>query len=547
MVISTAYAQQQSPKLVAYLLAFYSILSITGCVTVDLGEHDVSPEVQSELQTPFTRIDVTAVNAEIDPTPVLQALTDKGIEVVFVDSTVCSDESIVGKNTHVSLDKLLQSDSMVKVARCDIDLIIVVGRDYRNNETNLAVSIVDYNETDKVETLHIHAEGNVRGFLPAPVPYLSLFYFVSTPDTEGSAIDSLAEAIANKIEVENYERPVRLLYLRSDNLLTIAKQLSQNEDMLDSKDDDTEMSRYNPLYFYVQMNKEAAEEGNPFVHNPLGQLQLLVTSILASPFIIVLDAVFGPPDQATSATVTTVTAEEESTMADATDAINRHDWEAGYRALEGCLHSRNTKVRKFCLYQINTHPELRDAAKQTFSESALRQSKASHGDSAQDIESHRIAIYENITTKEDLTFANLNMHKAFPSYQNQKEQALKVLQKRATEGNPGAQWEFYKFSKSRGDHDFKWLCAAAEQGDYRARWELGYIYSNGLYGARKDLVQSVMWYSLVEADGHNPTGVDNIRAQLTSEQLTEAEYLYHNWKPGQCEREIFGSETFSTH
>ena len=89
-----------------------------------------------------------------------------------------------------------------------------------------------------------------------------------------------------------------------------------------------------------------------------------------------------------------------------------------------------------------------------------------------------------------------------------------------------------------GKYDIKLLCTAADQGDYRARWELGYIYHNGLYGVSKDLVQSVMWYSLVEADGHDPKGVDNIRKKLTPEQLIEVKHLYENWKPGQCERDL---------
>jgi len=117
-----------------------------------------------------------------------------------------------------------------------------------------------------------------------------------------------------------------------------------------------------------------------------------------------------------------------------------------------------------------------------------------------------------------------------------------VLLSEAKIGNAAAQWELYKRSKSTGVPDLRVLCEAAEQGDYRARWELGYIYNNGLYGVRKDLVLSIMWYSLVESDGHDPAGVDNIRKQLTPEQLTEAEHLYETWKPGQCKREMFGPE-----
>ena len=113
-------------------------------------------------------------------------------------------------------------------------------------------------------------------------------------------------------------------------------------------------------------------------------------------------------------------------------------------------------------------------------------------------------------------------------------------------GNATAMWALYNRKKSRGQFEFVWLCKAAEQGDYRARWELGYLHNNGLHGVRKDLVLSVMWYGLVEADGHDPKGVDNIRKQLTPEQLIEAEHLYENWKPGQCEREISGTVTNNT-
>jgi hypothetical protein len=115
------------------------------------------------------------------------------------------------------------------------------------------------------------------------------------------------------------------------------------------------------------------------------------------------------------------------------------------------------------------------------------------------------------------------------------------LLSKAETGNAAAQWELYKRRKSRGEYDFKWLCRAAEQGDYHARWELGYLFNYGLHGVHKDLVLSLMWYGLVESDGHDPKGVDDIREQLTPEQLIEAEHLYENWKPGQCEREILGT------
>lgn len=437
MVISTTHSYKKSPIFLTYLLAFYCTLSISGCATVDLGNHDVSPEVQADIETPYTKIVVTVSDDVVVNTPLLHALNDEGIEVEFIDSATCFGNSHGEARTQISLDQLLQSDSMEKANACGINYVVVVGEEnYIKNQTDLAATIVNIKETDKSETLHIHAEGNIRGFLPAPVPYLSLFYFVSTPDTEGSAMDALAEAIVKKIEMETNDRPVRLLYLKSGDLPYVARQIAQQAKSREGKnisasdtelditvsdddaDDDSEMSRYNPLYFYVQMNKEAAEEGSPAVHSPLGQLQLLLTSILATPGFIIFDAI-NSPDQSTGA-------------------------------------------------------------------------------------------------------------------------------KESPDRNVSPPWELYNKSKRRGIHNFKWLCAAAEQGDYRARWELGHIYFKGLYGVRKDLVQSVMWYSLVEADGHNPTSVDDIRTQLTPEQLTEAEHLYENWKSGQCEREISGTVTNNT-
>lgn len=373
---SFIFRPRQPPWLALQLLAFCCIISITGCVTVDLGEHDVSPDVQAELQTPFSEINITNVDASFDTAPLLKALTDEGVDVEFVDGPGCFDKSLDDPAARMTLDRLLQPESRVKAARCDIHLIVVAGRSDYQNETNLAVSIINYRETDKSDTLRIHAEGNIRGFLPAPVPFLSLLYFQSTPDTEGSAIEELAETIAKNIEAEIDERPARLLYLRSDNLPTVTRNLVQktksdgSTEFIDDTDEDNEMSRYNPFYFYVHMNKEAAEEGNPMVHNPIGQLMLLVTSITATPFFIIFDSI-NSPDQAGSKDDETVTAAEQNAITYASEAINRQDWEAGYRHLEDCVHTRNSRIREYCRYLLSNNPELMVAAKLTFSESAL--------------------------------------------------------------------------------------------------------------------------------------------------------------------------------
>lgn len=114
-----------------------------------------------------------------------------------------------------------------------------------------------------------------------------------------------------------------------------------------------------------------------------------------------------------------------------------------------------------------------------------------------------------------------------------------IMMAEARTGNAAALWELYKLGKARRKYDLKLLCMAAEKGNARAQWELGYLYGNGLYGVPKDLVLSVMWYGFVELAGYDPPGVDNIREQLTPEQLNEVKHLSEQWQPGQCETAIY--------
>jgi len=128
--------------------------------------------------------------------------------------------------------------------------------------------------------------------------------------------------------------------------------------------------------------------------------------------------------------------------------------------------------------------------------------------------------------------------------QQEAEAAAKALPLSMPVTTPTAEqsWEIFKLSNSRGEPDFKALCGAADQGDSRARRELGYLHYHGLHGVRKDPVLSAMWYGLIESYSQGPDSFSTGREQLTPEQLTELKSLYINWKPGHCEREISGNE-----
>lgn len=99
----------------------------------------------------------------------------------------------------------------------------MIGQASAARETELAAMVVNYRETGDAETLHVHAEGNARGIIPSPVPYIAFIFFYSEPDTQASAFSGLGKAVANKIEADALGRPVRLLVLTSQNLTNLAR------------------------------------------------------------------------------------------------------------------------------------------------------------------------------------------------------------------------------------------------------------------------------------------------------------------------------------
>jgi len=493
------------------LLSAICCLSISGCVTVSLGEHDVSPDVQTDLKTPFSAIRVSTRETGYDTTHLKEALDDEGIEAEFADGSGCFDRSASEVKEAVTLDQLLTAESRIKAARCDIHLVIVVGQNDNTNETDLAASIINYRNPEYSETIRIHAEGNVRGFSPMPVPYLSLLYFRSTPDTIGSAREVLAEAIAARIEAEISERPVRLLYLKSDNLPLVARNIAQQAkpegapELPGDVDEDSEISIYNPLRGYILINREAAEEGNPMIQNPIGQLFYLLASITATPFVIIFD-IIDPPETATEA--------ESSALTHASEAINRQNWEATYRHLEDCIEAQNNEVRERCRYLLQSDPGIIVAAKQTFSEAALQESKNMYGDAALNIEQQRFAIYESITTKDNIAWASRNMLSIFRGYQHISDRRLR---------------------KEAGVY-----CPNADLGHADARKRIAELYLYGNYSVNKDLVQAYVWYHLATKSGNDEAlrQLDTITGIMTAEQLAEAQRLLEQWQPGQCERDL---------
>jgi uncharacterized protein len=75
-----------------------------------------------------------------------------------------------------------------------------------------------------------------------------------------------------------------------------------------------------------------------------------------------------------------------------------------------------------------------------------------------------------------------------------------------------------------------WFRKAADQGQPDAQANLGFQYANGL-GVPQDYVAAHMWFNLASASGNRDAARDRdrIAAQMTPEQIAEAQKLAREW------------------
>jgi TPR repeat protein len=78
----------------------------------------------------------------------------------------------------------------------------------------------------------------------------------------------------------------------------------------------------------------------------------------------------------------------------------------------------------------------------------------------------------------------------------------------------------------------KWFRKAADQGWARAQANLGDMYAQGL-GAAQDKSVALMWLNLAVAQGFKDatSARDKLAANMTPDQIAEAQRLAREWKP----------------
>jgi TPR repeat protein len=143
-----------------------------------------------------------------------------------------------------------------------------------------------------------------------------------------------------------------------------------------------------------------------------------------------------------------------------------------------------------------------------------------------------------------------------PEYESHEYQSRQLL-KKASQGDPDAQWELYK--KLPTEENLVWLCRAAEQDNKYAQDELGMLSFDGSDKYKNvhvspDLPRACAWFHLAGRVNiidppdsydaqtmvrtYDSAEVERTVKAMSEKQVAEAKLLVTHWKPGQCERDF---------
>jgi hypothetical protein len=116
--------------------------------------------------------------------------------------------------------------------------------------------------------------------------------------------------------------------------------------------------------------------------------------------------------------------------------------------------------------------------------------------------------------------------------------ALQLLRPLAEQGDARAQYylgRLYSLGGGVPESELdavKWYREAAEQGYAMAQYQLGRAYEKGV-GVLRDVIPAHMWLNLAAAGGQRGAADerDKLEMRMTPAQITEAEKLTRQWKP----------------
>lgn len=125
-----------------------------------------------------------------------------------------------------------------------------------------------------------------------------------------------------------------------------------------------------------------------------------------------------------------------------------------------------------------------------------------------------------------------------------------ILARLANQGDLVAAWLLY-LARNQKPEDVDLLCQAADGGIIKAQNLLGKLYSSGKKGVPQDFKKAYLWYKIAATDTvlddefydnsireSSRTDLILLKNSMTADEIVEAENLYPNWEPGQCQRDL---------
>ena len=395
---------RKSVSTAAALMGAHLALTACGPVPYETRPHPV--EVETTAESAGQHLDVARIWA-VEDDPFLQGVLAEVQEIkknaVVVSAKEFMHTVFPGQHS-ATIEELAAEQAVDRIQDLSVTHIILI--EHRTTGNNIhgkvtaVASLITVDQLNKVETFSFDAEGHRAG-LSLPLPYIFLIFPYSDPDVVGSATKNIAEALSDKIS-RTPTRSLRLTILASDNLADlVASTHPQPVEEAGSPRSENPLKRWkNPVGLYSDIMSDAREEGEWTYYNPLAHIHALMTSIIMSPTMILVDALVDEDGSKRMASGTESRAKgPEPQMTDwqqfgyATEAINRSDWDAGYRLLEDFVASDDEMLRMRTLQLLEDHPELLDAAQFSFSEAALEESKSMYGAQAITIEQRRLELY----------------------------------------------------------------------------------------------------------------------------------------------------------
>ena len=391
---------------------------------VETSPHPV--EVETTVEPAGQHLDAARIWA-IENDPFLQGVLTEIQEIkknaVVVSAKEFMDTVFPGQHS-ATINELSAKSATDRIRDLAVTHIILI--EHRTTGNNIhgkvtaVASLITVDQLQKVEALRFDAEGHRAG-LSLPLPYIFLIFPYSDPDVVGSATRRIAGALSDKIR-ETPNRSLRLTILASDNLADLVARTHPGpaEEERSPRSENPVKRWKNPVGLYADLMSDARDEGEWVYYNPLAHIQALVTSVIMSPTMIVVDALVGESGRTTKARGTESRAQApEPKMTDwqqfgyATEAINRSDWGAGYRLLEDFVASDDEMLRMRTLQLLEDHPELLDAAQESFSEAALEESKSMYGAQAITIEQRRLELYRIVAEPDAYSRAHQGFFNVF--------------------------------------------------------------------------------------------------------------------------------------